>query len=95
MSISKQNGDQKFNFHVSFRVIHCTDHSHRLLKTSKQIEMNLKCSVIKNATYLLNHIDFQIQEIFLSRLANPINKHVLRTRLFIGFATLSGNISCI
>ena len=95
MSISKQNGGQTFNFHVSFRVIHCSDVSHRPLKASKQIKMNLKCSVIKNLIYCLNHIGFQIQEIFPSRLANPINKLMLRTRLFIRFATLSGNISCI
>ena len=29
---------------------------------------------------------------FPSTLANPINKLVLRTRLFIGFTTLSGNL---
>ena len=57
--------------------------------------MNLKCSVKKNVIYWLNPIDLQIQEIFPSRLANPINKLVLRTLLFFGFATLSGNISCI
>ena len=60
---------------------------HRPFKTSNE-------NVLwKNVIYWLNHIDFQIQEIFPSRLANPINKPVLRTRLFIGFATLSGNIS--
>ena len=54
--------------------------------------MNLKCSVKKNVIYWLNRIDFQIQKIFPTRLAHPINK--LRTRLFIGFATLSRNICC-
>ena len=57
--------------------------------------MNLKCSMKKNVIYWLNHTDFQLQEIFSSRLANPINKLVIRTRLFIGLASLSGNISCI
>ena len=33
--------------------------------------------------------------VFPSRLANSINKLVQHTRLFIGFATLSGNISYI
>ena len=56
---------------------------HILLKTAKQIEMNLKCSVKKNV---------KIQEIFPSRLANSINKLVLRTHLFIGFAINSREI---
>ena len=41
------------------------------------------------------HTEFKIQEIFPSRLANLINKLVLYSRLFIGFANLSGNISSI
>ena len=43
-------------------------------------------NVVKNVVYWLIHIDFQIQEIFPERVANPINKR---------FATRSGNISCI
>ena len=80
-------------FMYPFACIHCSDASTK--KNPKQIEMNLKCSVKKNVIYWLNHTDCQIQEIFPSRLANPINKLVLRTHLFIGFATLSRNISCI
>ena len=45
--------------------------------------------------YWLIHSDFQTQELFPWRLANPINKLVLRTRLFLGCAILSENISCI
>ena len=41
------------------------------------------------------YIDFQIQEIFPERVANPINKRVRSTSLFIGFASLEGNISFI
>ena len=37
-----------------------------LFKTSKQMEMNLKCSMKKNVIYWLIHIHFQIQEIFPS-----------------------------
>ena len=43
----------------------------------------------------LIHIDFQIQEIFPETVANPINKRVHSTSLFIEFASLEGNISCI
>ena len=39
----------------------------------------------------LMHPEFKIQEIF----ANPINKVVHNTTLFIRFASLEGNISCI
>ena len=66
-----------------------------LFKKSDRMELNLKCSMKKNVIYWIIHIDFQIQKIYPSRLANPINKLMLHTRLFIGFATLSGNISCI
>ena len=59
------------------------------------MEMHLKYYVKKNVMYWLIHTDFKMQEIFPSRLANPINKLALRTCLFIRFATLSGNISCI
>ena len=45
--------------------------------------------------YKLIHAEFKIQEIVPSRLANLIIELVLCTRLFIGFANLSGNISCI
>ena len=41
------------------------------------------------------HTEFKIQEIFLSRPANLINEVVLCTHLFIRFASLSKNISCI
>ena len=68
---------------------------HRPLKNSKQIKMIIKCSVKKNVIYWLNHIGIQIQEIFPSKLAHPINKRVLCTRLFIGFTILSENIFCI
>ena len=51
--------------------------------------------VMSRLIYWLIHTDFQIHEIFPSRLANPINKLVLRIRLFIGFATLLRNNSCI
>ena len=78
-----------------FACIYCSMLQHRPLKTSKEIEMNLKPFVKKNVLYWLNHIDFHIQEIFPLKLANLINKLVLNTRLFIGFATLSGNIFCI
>ena len=40
-------------------------------------------------------IEVKIQEIFLEKFANPINKRVHSTILFIRFASLKGNISCI
>ena len=40
-----------FNFSVSFRVFIVAMLQHRPLKTSKQIEMNLKCFVEKNVIY--------------------------------------------
>ena len=88
----------KINFHVSFRVI-VPMLQHRPFQNIKtdgnETDGNeFKMFYKNNVIYWLIHIDFQIQEIFLSRLENPINKLVLRTRLFIGFATLSGNISC-
>ena len=45
----------------------------------------------------LLHTDFQIQEIFPLIVANLIVclSDLLRTSLFIGFAALKGNISCI
>ena len=45
----------------------------------------------------LLHTDFQIQEIFPSKVANPIVclSDLLRTSLFIGFATIKWNISRI
>ena len=46
------------------------------------MKINLKSSMKKNIYWLIN-IDFRMQEIFPSRLANPINKHLLRTRLFM------------
>ena len=45
-------------------------------------------------TYKLINTEFKIQEIFPSRLSNLINKLMGRTSLFIGFANLSGSISC-
>ena len=41
------------------------------------------------------HTEFKIQEIFPSTLADLIKKLMLCTPLLIGFANLSGNISCI
>ena len=68
---------------------------HRPFQNIKADGNEFKMFYEKNVIYWFIHIDFQIQEIFPSRLANPINKLVLRIRLFIGFATLSGNISYI
>ena len=41
------------------------------------------------------HPEFKIQEILPERFANPINKRGHSTSLFIRFASLEGNISCI
>ena len=41
------------------------------------------------------HPGFKIQVIFHERFANPISKRVHSTSLFIRFASLVGNISCI
>ena len=54
------------------------------------MRMNLKRSIEKICNKLMNphrvhrviHTDFQIQEIFPLRLANPINNLLLRTRFF-------------
>ena len=45
--------------------------------------------------FKLKHTEFKIQEIFLLRIANLINKLVLCTHLFIRFENLLGNVSCI
>ena len=84
----------KIDFHVSFRVI-VPMLQHRHFQNIKTDGNEFKMFYKKNVIYWLIHNDFQIQEIFPERVANLINKLVLHTRLFIGFATLSGNISCI
>ena len=85
----------KFNFHVSFRVI-VAMLQHRPFQNIKTDGNEFKMFYEKECNIKrLIHIDFQIQEIFPSRLANPINKRVRSTSLFIGFATLSENSSCI
>ena len=81
----------KINFHVSFRVI-VPMLQHRPFQNIKPDGNEFKMFYKKNVIYWLIHIDLQIHEIFPSRLANPVNKLVLRTRLLSDFATLSGNI---
>ena len=60
----------------------------------KSIKQNpkKKTSFLWFEIYKLIHTEFKILQSFLSRLANLINKIMLCTGLFIGFANLLGNI---
>ena len=65
------------------------------VRSKSYFNQNKGFSVEKNQVLYRDYIDFQIHEIFPETVANPINKQVRSTSLFIGFASLEGNISSI